>query len=711
MKPPALEHPEAAPPASAPPWRPWAIALAVWLLLAVATAASLWQLRAEALQGQSRELGLLSLALADELERGLRGTQEGLGALRDEVRDGRLPLTPDAGAAALRTRADLMPLVSKLWILDGRGRALAASDPVAAPPLSSFGRQFLADPRGRVALSGRLAAPGDEALVALALRVDETALRGSRWIVAAVPASALLGAFGAAASAGDASMAVLQPDGTPLAVANDPGALLTSGQLATGDRATGLRRFRAGQQRLVATRTVAPYGLTLTLARDPEVTLLGWRQTAEAAALAMGLLLAVLAAAVHFAVLAARRRTEAERAAQAQRVRASRLEALGTLAGGVAHDFNNVLGAIVGYGEMARDAARPGSAQARHLDRVLQAALRGKALVERIVAFSRGGARTSTRFALEPVVEEVLALLSASLRPGVVLERVLEAPEACVRGDPTRAFEAIMNLCTNAMQAMPQGGMLSVHLRRLQVEERKVLSHSSVDAGSYVLLAVRDQGVGITPEVAEHLFEPFFTTRSAQSGTGLGLAVVHGVVAEFGGAIDVQGTPGQGACFTLYLPQALQPADSAAPVPAPAAAGQGRRVLVVDDEAALAGMTGEMLDAMGYRTFVHTDPVAALEALRADPGGFDALVTDEVMAGLSGTALAQAARRSAPGLPVLLVSGYGGAALAQRAAAAGVARVLAKPLQHTELAHALAQLLREAPALHLSSGPAAAPHG
>jgi CheY-like chemotaxis protein len=359
----------------------------------------------------------------------------------------------------------------------------------------------------------------------------------------------------------------------------------------------------------------------------------------------------------------------------------------------VAHDFNNVLAAIVGYGEMARDAAAEGSAQARHLDRVLQAALRGKGLVERITGISRGGARASSVFALEPVVEEVLALLSASLRPGVVLERVLQAPGARLRGDPTRAFEAVMNLCTNAMQAMPQGGMLTVALRRAQVAEPRVLSHSSLPAGRYLALTVADQGTGITPEVAEHLFEPFFTTRAAQLGTGLGLAVVHGVVGEFGGGIDVQSRPGQGARFTLYLPECEDDAALPAQARPPAAAGTGQRILVVDDQPELVALAEELLQGLGYLATGHTDPATALDSLRAAPQGFAALVTDEVMPGLSGTQLARAARALAPGLPVLLVSGYGGASLAQRAADAGVSRVLPKPLQRAELARALAEML------------------
>jgi CheY-like chemotaxis protein len=363
------------------------------------------------------------------------------------------------------------------------------------------------------------------------------------------------------------------------------------------------------------------------------------------------------------------------------------------LAGSVSHDFNNVLAGIVGFGEMARDAAPDGSAQARHLDKVLQAASRGKSLVGRILAFSRGAARASVGFELQAVVEEVLALMSASLRPGVVLERALDASGAQVRGDPTQAYEAVLNLCTNAMQAMPEGGLLSVRLARVQVARPRVLSHSPLAVGAYLALTVADQGGGITPEVMEHLFEPFFTTRNAQAGTGLGLAVVHGVVAEFGGAIDVQSRPGRGAVFTIYFPEST---EAAAPAPVPAGAhagGRGQALLVVDDEPELVTLTVEMLQGLGYRPVGLTDPAQALQAACELPPRFAALVTDESMPGMTGTQLTEALRRQAPRLPVLLVSGFGGRSLARRAAAAGVTRVLAKPLQRAELAQALDELL------------------
>jgi signal transduction histidine kinase len=688
-------QPNAEPPPLTP-WRWWALALAFWLVLLAAASATLWHLRREALEAQTRELSLLSLALSDEIDRGLRGAEEGLHALRGELQDGRLSLASPTAAASLRTRTELMPLVARLWVLDARGHVLAASDPGAPPSLSLFGQALQHLPAERIAFGAPVSdAHTGSAFVPLALRF--TAAGGGGWLIAGVPVATLLGAFGVAAPASDAGMAVFGADGTRLAGSAAAAARLEElrGGEPLAQRAhTTLLRLRGEPARIAAVHTLPRYQLQVIVSREVDAMLRAWRQTAEAAAIALLLLLAILAAAVHFALLAARRRADARRAMQAQRARASRLEALGTLAGGVAHDFNNVLAAIVGYGEMARDAAAEGSPQARHLDRVLQAALRGKGLVERITGFSRGGARASSIFELEPVVEEVLALLSASLRPGVVLERVLQASGARLRGDPTRAFEAVMNLCTNAMQAMPQGGMLTVGLRRVQDGAPRVLSHSSLQPGPYLALTVADQGTGITPEVAEHLFEPFFTTRAAQSGTGLGLAVVHGVVGEFGGGIDVQSRPGQGARFTLYLPECVDDAVLPAQPRPPAAAGTGQHILVVDDQPELVAMVQELLQGLGYRATGHTDPGTALATLRAGPAAFAALVTDEVMPGLSGTQLAREARELVPGLPVLLVSGYGGASLAQRAADAGVCRVLPKPLQRAELARALAEMLR-----------------
>lgn len=334
-------------------------------------------------------------------------------------------------------------------------------------------------------------------------------------------------------------------------------------------------------------------------------------------------------------------------------------------------------------------------AQARQLDNVLQATLRGKALVERILTFSRGGARDSVVFEIEPVVEEVLTLLAASFQPRIILERRFEAHGARLRGDPNRVFEAFMNLCTNAMQAMPDGGSLGIQLTRERVTASRVLSHAPLHAGDYLVLTVSDQGTGITPEVMEHLFEPFFTTRGAQSGMGLGLAVVHGVMTEFGGAVDVQSTPQSGAQFILYFPESTDVLDSPAGAQKTVPSGAGQTILIVDDEPTLVALTEELLVGLGYEPAGFIDPLAALQALREAPQRFAAVITDEIMPGLSGTELTRDLRLHAPSLPVLLISGFGGAALASRAAAAGVTRVLAKPLQRAELARALVEVLHQ----------------
>jgi len=645
----------------APRW--WLAALAGVCVFALVAAGALWRLHRDTLDAQARELNLLSLALADELTRGLEGAEEGLRSVRAVWSAGRLAPSGPETDRSLRTRAELMPLVQSLWMLDAEGHLLASSDTSPPPAPDTFSPALATLPPDRTAVSTPFGSP---ALVALAVRVPSHG-----WVIASVPSAALLGAFTATSSVADARMAVRRRDGTVLA-----------GGVPAG-----------GPDRLEQRRSVERFGLDVTLSRDTTAALAGWRESAQLAAAAAVLLGVVLALSWRFVQRADRRRAEAQQALQLQRARASKLESLGTMAGGVAHDFNNVLAAIVGFGEMAEDAAPAGSDQARHLGKVLQAAARGQALVARILAFSRGGARASTVFALQPVVEEVLALLAGSLRPGVVLEADLEAAGARVRGDATRAFEAVMNLCTNAMQAMPEAGTLTVRLVRHRAAVPTVLSHASLPAGAHLALSVSDTGPGISAEVMERLFEPFFTTRAEGGGTGLGLAVVHGVVSEFGGAVDVWSAPGRGARFTLYLPETTDTADPPPDGRRPPRRGAGETVLVVDDEPALVEMMAGLLTGLGYAPAAFNDPLAALAAVRAAPGTFAALVSDEVMPGLSGTELAAAANEADPGLPVLLVSGHGGALLAQRAAEAGVARVLGKPLRRAELAEALSDVI------------------
>jgi signal transduction histidine kinase len=676
--------------------RTWLGALALWLALAAVTSSALWQLRRDTLESQSRELDLLSLTLTDGIDRGLRGVDEGLHALSDELQEGRLTLTDIQTGQTLGLRADLMPLVQTLWLLNAEGRVMNASDDTPAPALASFHPAPASLDEDAVSLSLPFnGAQADESLVAMAVPYRGVT-GGNGWIVASIPTDDLLGAFGVGMPLEDTRAWVFRGDGARLVGVNTLDVTLSD--VAVVRRLANrpgieLRRYQDGSDHLVALNGVPRYHAQVMVSRDLVSVLRSWRQAAEVASAALVLLMTSMAVAVYFVLLADRRRAESRRALEAQASRTTRLESLGTLAGSVAHDFNNVLAGIVGFGEMAQDAALPGSTQARHIDKVLQAALRGKSLVDRILAFSRAGAKASSVFELKPVIEEVLTLLSASLGPGTALERVFEAPGGRLRGDATQVFEAVMNLCTNALQAMPRGGTLAVSVTREPITRPRILSHGQLAAGDHLLVAVSDQGSGISPEVTEHLFEPFFTTRAAQSGTGLGLAVVFGVVTEFGGAIDVQNRPGRGARFSLYFPECKDALPASERDGPKARTGQGQRLLVIDDEPELVAMTVEMLTGLGYTPVGHTDAHAALHALQGDPQAFAAVITDEVMPGLTGTHLTQMLRPHAPDLPVLLVSGYGGALLAQRASEAGVTRVMGKPLQREQLAQALAELL------------------
>jgi len=677
--------------------RLWLGALALWLTVTMVSIIALWHLRNNALDSQWRETSLLALALNDELDRGLHGVEQGLSAMRVELHEGRLSANDVEAARNLSLRARLMPLVRTLWVVDRNGRLLLASDATPPPNLKSFSPSLeqLADEAAAVSRPFT-DANTRQSLVALAVRVGDGVNASGGWVIAGLPADALFGAFSVATPGSDARMAVLRNDGVRLVGTIVEPAILDEtslAQLLASQPSMMRRKFHDGSERLVSLNDLPKYGLKMILTRDLSAALKPWQGIAQVAAAGIMLLLLVLIVAVRQVVRSDRRYAEAQNALQAQIARASKLEALGTMAGGVAHDFNNVLAAILGFGEMAQDSASPNSTQSRHLDKLLQAALRGKALIERILTFSRGGTHSVTVFKLEPIIEEVLTLLMASIGERVILERGLEASSASVRGDPTRAFEAIMNLCTNAAQAMPDGGVLGVYLKRVHVDVPRVLSHSQIKAGDYLCLSIADQGAGISPEVMERLFEPFFTARGGRSGTGLGLAVVHGVVTEFGGAIDVKSQPGIGSRFALYFPECTDAIDTKERASTYIQNGTGQHLLVIEDEPSLLALAEEMLSGMGYEVVAYGDSNAALALLREDAGRLAAVITDEVMPGLSGTQLTKALREFAPDLPVLLISGFGGKCLVERAAAAGVTRVLAKPLQRAVLAQTLSELL------------------
>jgi PAS domain S-box-containing protein len=403
----------------------------------------------------------------------------------------------------------------------------------------------------------------------------------------------------------------------------------------------------------------------------------------------------VRAVVFNFRDITERKEAEAERARLETRLRqAEKMEAVGRLAGGIAHDFNNILGGILGYAEMLAENAPAGSPLKRYAENVLTGANRASGLVAQILSYSRSQRGKRAPVELGRIVGEALELVRGSLAANIRLEAALPDDALHVVGDATQLHQVTMNLCTNACHAMAGGGTLRVALASTVVEGDRTFSHTTLHAGTYACLTVEDTGTGMDQATLARIFEPFFTTKEVGKGTGLGLALVYGIVTDSGGAIDVASTPGKGSRFTIYLPRVEAPAAAESNAIQPTVRGNGERVLVVDDEEALVAVTSEVLKHIGYEPVACGNGDAALAAF--DAARIDAVIADEVMPGMSGTQLARALRRRRADLPIVLVSGYTGPMLTERALAAGVTEILKKPVQSREIAGALARVLKRA---------------
>jgi signal transduction histidine kinase len=384
---------------------------------------------------------------------------------------------------------------------------------------------------------------------------------------------------------------------------------------------------------------------------------------------------------------------QAERERLQQRLRqAEKMEAVGRLAGGIAHDFNGVLAGVFAYCEMLVDEAPAGSPLKRYAQNVLTAASRGRELVEQILTYSRSQHGKRAPVDLAHIVAETLELVRGSLPKGIRLGANASESPLVVTGDATRLHQVVMNLCSNAIQAMSGGGTLRVALEATDHSTERALSHGTLMPGRYVRLTVKDSGAGMDEATLSRIFEPFFTTKEAGRGTGLGLSLVYAIVTDSGGAIDVKSAPEQGSTFTVYLPQSSATLITVEAAAAASHRGHGERVLLIDDEEPVLAATAEVLSRLGYEAVSFSDSHAALAAFEAAPEGFDVVVTDEAMPGLTGTGLARVLRRHRPDLPIVLVSGYG-AIQTQQALAAGVSELLSKPIQSHEMATTLARVL------------------
>ncbi|MGP1628473.1 MAG: hybrid sensor histidine kinase/response regulator, partial [Giesbergeria sp.] len=386
--------------------------------------------------------------------------------------------------------------------------------------------------------------------------------------------------------------------------------------------------------------------------------------------------------------LTAHKRAEERRSELELQLREShKMQAVGTMAGGIAHDFNNIISAILGNVELARADCLPDSPAQESLREIAKAGRRARDLVRQILTFSRNEPPRRAPVRLETVLHDTERLLRVTLPPTVELQVRVSSTLPAVLADATQVEQAVLNLCSNAIQAIAgRRGHVAVQAHA-SLPDTRTCERLGLEPGRYVTVIVRDSGPGIDPDTLARVFEPFFTTKPVGQGTGLGLAVVHGVMRAHGGAVDVRSTPGEGSCFTLYFPAADDsvpaPAfDTSAPTPLATEATNDRpqrHIMYVDDDEALVFLVQRLLRRRGYKVSGFTDPRAALAALADAPWDYDLLVTDYNMPGFSGLDLLREAQKLHPDLPVALASGYVTQDIEAAAKEAGARALIHKP--------------------------------
>jgi len=374
---------------------------------------------------------------------------------------------------------------------------------------------------------------------------------------------------------------------------------------------------------------------------------------------------------------------------------AQKIEAIGTLAGGIAHDFNNILGGIIGYAELAKMKAPEESNVIADLDNVIKSGNRAASLIKQILTISRQHKQEQRPVQVKYIINEALKLLRATLPTSIEIREDLAKDAGVVNADPTQMHQVIMNLGTNAGHAMQEdGGVLTVELANVDLDDIEAAMHLDMDAGSYLRLTVSDTGHGISPEIVERIFDPYFTTKDTGEGTGLGLSVAHGIVKAHGGAITVYSEPGKGTTFHVYLPLILEEERKEKETEEPLPSGS-ERILFIDDEPVLVEIGSQMLERLGYEVVTQKSSVQALELFRAEPDRFDLVITDMTMPHMTGDKLAQELMKIRPDIPIILCTGHNTLVLEEKAKEIGVKAFVMKPLVMRNLAETVRKVLDE----------------
>ncbi|MBW2086710.1 MAG: PAS domain S-box protein, partial [Deltaproteobacteria bacterium] len=374
---------------------------------------------------------------------------------------------------------------------------------------------------------------------------------------------------------------------------------------------------------------------------------------------------------------------------------AQKMEAVGTLAGGIAHDFNNILSAIIGYNELARmDLPEDDEVQAS-LQEVHKASLRAKDLVQQILTFSRQTEQEKKPIHISPIIKEALKLLRSSLPTTIEIHQDLKAESDTVLADPTQIHQVLMNLCANAAHAMQeQGGVLTVSLENMVIDAEFAARRPDLKPGPHIRLNVCDTGHGMDRSVMERIFDPYFTTKEQGEGTGLGLTMVHGIVQDYGGSVSVYSEPRQGSVFHVFLPIFEGEVEAEIEALSPPPMGY-ERVLFVDDEEALVDTGTQLLERLGYKVTAKTSSLEALEVFKAEPEGFDLVITDQTMPQMTGEKLAQELLSIRPDIPVILCTGFSERLTAEKIKEMGVRALIMKPVVINQLARIIRQVLAQ----------------
>lgn len=392
-----------------------------------------------------------------------------------------------------------------------------------------------------------------------------------------------------------------------------------------------------------------------------------------------------------------RSRAEAEKKKlEVQLRQAQKMEAIGTLAGGIAHDFNNILAAIIGFTELSRNLADKDSNLGDYLGEVLAAGNRAKDLVRQILTFSRMQEQSNlSSMQIQPIAKEALKLLRASIPTTIAIKQDIQSEGGYILANPTQVHQILINLCTNAYHAMQEtGGVLMVRLYRANREQ--LAGAHDLHSGVYTVLEVSDTGVGMDSETLDRIFEPYFTTKEQGKGTGMGLSVVHGIVRNYGGHINVTSAPGKGSTFQIFLPQVetiqLPRMEESVGDEVP----HGReRILLVDDEKIIAKVVKKMMEGLGYMVQSETSSLRAYQLFSGNPDNFDLIITDMTMPEMTGLVLAEKIKALRPDIPIILCSGHNEGMGRQKLEQAGINAFLPKPLSRIELSLLVRKVLDE----------------